>query len=180
MAIPYFFRPEKIDGKWVVDGGMQNNYPIDALLKYFPGLRDSSDFIGLYLGSKETASNSEWMLSNLFSIWGEAGDEEAKKDFIDRTIVIDPRPVKTTDFSLSPTDVRFLLAEGRASALNWLHYRSDDRKGKLKKELEKAKEESEWLRSLVISERRRKLWTKLTAILLLALLTMGFAFYWLK
>src|SRR5262249_2608724 len=40
MAIPYFFTPEKIEGKWVVDGGMQNNYPVDALLKYFPALRD--------------------------------------------------------------------------------------------------------------------------------------------
>src|SRR5262249_32466137 len=88
MAIPYFFRPESIDGKRVVDGGMQNNYPVDALLKYFPELKDSGNFIGLYLGAREAKRNRKWLLSDLFSIWSEAGDEEAKDYFIDRTIII--------------------------------------------------------------------------------------------
>lgn len=177
MAIPYFFMPERIDGKWVVDGGMQNNYPIDALLRYFPALKDTSDFIGLYLGPKEVEKNGRWMLLNLFSIWSESGDEEAKKEFIDRTIVIDPRPVKTTDFSLSPNDVKFLLAEGRASALHWLHYWSD-KKGRLLNEVEDAKRRSDELRALIIGERWRKFWPKLAlTILFFVLLLAGSAFY---
>jgi predicted acylesterase/phospholipase RssA len=177
MAIPYFFMPERIDGKWVVDGGMQNNYPIDALLRYFPTLKDTSDFIGLYLGPKEVEKNGKWMLLNLFSIWSESGDEEAKKEFIDRTIVIDPRPVKTTDFSLSPNDVKFLLAEGRASALHWLHYWSDKR-GQLLNEVEEAKRRSDELRAMVIRERWKKFWPKLAiTILFFILLLVGFAFY---
>lgn len=156
MAIPYFFVPEKIDGNWVVDGGMRNNYPIDALLRRFPALRDSSDFIGLYLGHGEAKRNSRWLLLDLFSIWSEAGDEEAKREFIDRTIVIDPRPVRTTDFSLSPNDVKFLLAEGRAAALHWLHYWSD-REGQLSNEVDEARRQAEELRTLVIDERWRKL-----------------------
>jgi predicted acylesterase/phospholipase RssA len=175
MAIPYFFMPERIEGTWVVDGGMQNNYPIDALLKYFPALKDTSDFIGFYLGPKEVEKNGKWLLLNLFSIWSESGDEEAKKEFIDRTIVIDPRPVKTTDFSLSPNDVKFLLAEGRASALHWLNYWSD-KKGRLLNEVEEAKRQSDELRALVIRERWGKFWPKLAlAILFFVLLLAGLA-----
>jgi hypothetical protein len=40
----------------------------------------------------------------------ESGDEEAREEFKDRTILVDLRPVKTTDFSLSPNNVKFLLA----------------------------------------------------------------------
>ncbi len=155
---------------------MQNNYPIDALLKYFPKLKDSTNFIGLYLGPREAEKNGKWMLLNLLSIWSESGDEEAKEEFIDRTIVIDPRPVKTTDFSLSPNDVKFLLAEGRASALQWLYHWSDEIKPPLNV-VEEAKRESERLRALIVSERWGKLWPKLAAILLIALLILGFAFY---
>jgi predicted acylesterase/phospholipase RssA len=181
MAIPYFFMPERIDGKRVVDGGMQNNYPIDALLKYFPELRDTSDFIGLYLGPKnEVDRNSKLMLLDLLSIWSESGDEESKTEFIDRTIVIDPRPVKTTDFSLSPNDVKFLLAEGRASALHWLYHWSD-KKGQLTKVVEEAKLESDELRALVIKERWRKFLPKLAiAILVLVLLLAGIVYYWFQ
>jgi hypothetical protein len=120
------------------------------------------------------------MLLDLLSIWSESGDEEAKEEFIDRTIVIDPRPVKTTDFSLSPNDVEFLLAEGRASALHWLHHWSD-KKGQLVKEGEEAKRRSDGLRALVIRERWRKFRPKIAiATLFFVLLLLGFAFYWFQ
>lgn len=157
MAIPYFFIPERIDGQWVVDGGMQNNYPINAILDKFPDLKDSSNFVGLYLGNKKTQRKSEWLLFDIFSIWSESSDEEAKEYFIDRTIVIDPRPVKTTDFSLSTNDVDFLLAEGKASALRWLFHWSEGKRPS-KEEVESAELISAQLRENVVKERRRKLW----------------------
>ncbi len=176
MAIPYFFKPEKIGGKWVVDGGMQNNYPIDALLKYFPELRDSGNFIGLYLGPKQAEVRGKWMLLNLLSIWQESGDEEAKREFIDRTIVIDPRPVRTTDFSLSKKDVAFLLGEGRASALRWLYEWSDDKRPDLK-EVEAAEQEAERLRGVTIDERFRRFWWKVAFRGLLAGLLIVVAYF---
>lgn len=154
MAIPYIFMPEKIAGRWVVDGGMQNNYPIYALLRIDPTLRDSADFVGLFLGKKSAQANQRWLLCDLFSIWTEAGDE-AKDQFIDRTIVIDPRPVKTIDFSLSPRAVDFLLAEGKASALRWLLHWSDGKRPT--PEIVSAAERiSTDLRRLVMKERKRR------------------------
>ena len=126
MAIPYFFTPETIEGEYAVDGGTQNNYPVFALRDFDPSVR-TQDFIGLYLGHKNEVSYKKLFTLDLFSIFSEAGDSEALRTFIDRTIVIDPRPIRTTDFSLSEEDTQFLLAEGRASALQWL-YHSTERK----------------------------------------------------
>jgi predicted acylesterase/phospholipase RssA len=176
MAIPYFFYPERIEGNWVVDGGMQNNYPIDALLKRFPDLKDSADFIGLYLGNKEAEKNTRWVLIDLLSIWSESSDEEAKETFIDRTIVIDPRPVKTTDFSLSQNDVEFLLAEGRASALRWLYHWSDGNRPTLK-EVEEAEKVSVELRKSAIAERWKKLLPRLIIAPLLLLLIAAVSYF---
>ena len=175
MAIPYFFTPKKEGKSFVVDGGMQNNYPVRALLDLELGLKDSSDFIGLYLGSKGFERNSRWLLLDLFSIWGEAGDEATKEEFIDRTIVIDPRPVKTTDFSLSPADVEFLLAEGRASALHWLHYWTRGRRPSLEK-VREAAAESARLRTVVIAERWRRFWPPFAA----AAIALTFLLAWLS
>jgi predicted acylesterase/phospholipase RssA len=180
MAIPYFFRPEKIQGQWVVDGGIQNNYPIYALLDNYPDLKNSSDFIGLYLGTKEAKQNPKWFFLDLWSIWSESGDEEAKVEFIDRTIVIDPRPIKTTDFSLSPNDVKFLLAEGKASALHWLHHWSEGERP-TQNEVEEAEKISRELRELVISERWENLLLKLlSGFLIIALLAIFSYLFFLR
>lgn len=177
MAIPYFFMPEKIAGQWVVDGGTQNNYPVYSLLSEDFTLKDSADFLGLYLGHKKAKRNTEWLLLNLFSIWSESGDEEAKTEFIDRTIIIDPRPVKTTDFSLSENDVEFLLAEGKASALHWLYYWGDGKRPSLEIVAE-AERESARLRALIFAERWRRFLPKLIlAILLLPVIPV---WYFLK
>jgi predicted acylesterase/phospholipase RssA len=160
MAIPYFFWPERLRGDFAVDGGMQNNYPVYALLATDPNLKDTTDFLGLYLGEKKAARNSKWLLLNLFSIWSEAGDEAAKKEFIDRTIIIDPRPVKTTDFSLSRADTDFLLAEGRASALRWLHHWSDREQPNVET-VESAEAQAAELRAKVVAERWKRFLPKL-------------------
>jgi predicted acylesterase/phospholipase RssA len=150
MAIPYFFTPETIEGEYVVDGGTQNNYPVFALCDFDPSVK-AKDFIGLYLGHKNEVSYKKLFTLDLFSIFSEASDREALDAFIDRTVVIDPRPIRTTDFSLSEDDTQFLLAEGRASALQWL-YHSTDRKPPLES-VNQAVAEAEKLRQERIEER---------------------------
>jgi hypothetical protein len=184
MAIPYFFRPERIAGKWAVDGGMQNNYPIYSLLISDPSLRDSADFLGLYLGHKNAERSTQWLLLDLFAIWSESGDEEAKTQFIDRTVIIDPRPVKTTDFSLSQDDVKFLLAEGRASALRWLYHWGDSKRPPIEVVTDAERRSSE-LRTIAIAKRWRRFLPKLVLIVLILLVTAvyvalrsGILFYW--
>lgn len=157
MAIPYFFRPVTIGRDYVVDGGMQNNYPIFGLLERFPDLVNSSDFLGLYLGSKRPQRRSKRFFSRLYSMQKGLGDEQAKEAFIDRTIVIDPHPVRTTDFSLSANEKNFLLAEGEASTLRWL-FESQYVNRPTEEAVTEAEEESDKLRNIVIAERRKFFW----------------------
>lgn len=172
MAIPYFFTPERSDGYWLVDGGIRNNYPVYALLENFSGLKDASDFVGLYLGPKVAKRSAKWVLLDIFSIWKDSGSEEARKKFSDRTIVIDPRPIRTTDFSLSDRDKEFLLAEGKASALRWL-YKYSDRGRPTVREVEGMEQLAAVLRERAINERWSRLWPKLAiAITFIYLLQM--------
>lgn len=176
MAIPYFFMPEKISGKIAVDGGMQNNYPVYALRDFLESNNEPpEDFLGLYLGHKSVEKSAKLFFLDLFSIFTEAKDEEAKTNFIDRTIVIDPRPVKTTDFSLTPNDIKFLLAEGKASALHWLHYWADGKRP-TEDDILKAKTESEKLRKIIIEERFRHFWFRISILFLLLGLIVGIFF----
>ncbi|MFN7928931.1 MAG: patatin-like phospholipase family protein [Blastocatellia bacterium] len=174
MAIPYFFRPERINGDFAVDGGLQNNYPLKALLERNPELKESGNFLGLYLGHKEAKMPRKWMWRYLYDLTTEGGDEETKAQYIHQTIIIDPHPVKTTDFSLSPNDIRFLVAEGRASALTWLYHHCLDRRPSLE-DVNAAQREVALLRKLTEGQRRRKLIIKYCRFgVILAMLLYGY------
>lgn len=118
MAIPFFFTPTIINGYNTVDGGTQNNYPVNALLADNPGTK----FVGLYLGPEifEGEPPKKNVFSNLVSILTEANDEDALRVYEDDTIIIDTRPISTLDFSLTPEEKDFLLEAGRLSALKFL------------------------------------------------------------
>jgi hypothetical protein len=162
MAIPYFFFPERIEGYPVFDGGIQNNYPVTALMRHDPDLKDRMDFVGFYLGAKNDVNYRSLNFLDLLSIASEAGDQEDLKTFIDRTVVIDPRPIKTTDFSLSEIEIDFLLAEGRASALQWLHYWTDQKPPL--SDVSAAVELAEGYRKKCIEKRFRRLVVKFALI----------------
>jgi predicted acylesterase/phospholipase RssA len=176
MAIPYFFLPERISGETIVDGGMQNNYAVHALATTDPSLTRSKDFVGLYLGNKTVSKSRKFFLLDVLSIWSEAGDEEAKERFIDRTIVIDPRPIRTTDFSLSENERAFLITEGRASALRWLHHWGEQQRPTLE-EVEQAETASAKLRASITNERWRRLSSRIALIMLIALLFSSAVFF---
>jgi hypothetical protein len=48
-------------------------------------------------------------------------DAEFIDTYRDRVIIVDPDPVGTTDFDISPTEADFLVLQGRADAIEHLH-----------------------------------------------------------
>jgi predicted acylesterase/phospholipase RssA len=117
VAIPLFFTPERDQGLNVFDGGMRHNYPVKKLLEQTPDKK----FIGLYLGDPIYTPGNPSILRDLISISTEATDIEALEQYRSETIVIDPKPISTLDFSLSPQEKTFLLSQGRAAALDFLY-----------------------------------------------------------
>jgi predicted acylesterase/phospholipase RssA len=179
MAIPYFFKPEKIGGEFVVDGGIQNNYPVYALRDFLRRVNEEpNDFLGLYLGYRGIKKRRRLLFPTLMSFLSEARDVEAKDTFIDRTIVIDPSPISTIDFSLTPKERDFLIAEGKASALDWIFHWADGEKP-TDTEVTDAKKLSETLREEVIKERRIRFWTKfgIYSILFFLIIVIGYCVY---
>jgi predicted acylesterase/phospholipase RssA/CheY-like chemotaxis protein len=118
MSIPLIFIPQKRDGYRIYDGGLQNNYPIEILLKNQP----DADFIGLYLGSEiyNSRNESNSVVGDMFSIWTEALDSKNLKKYNEQTIIIDPHPISTIDFDMSDDEKKFLVNVGRLGALKFL------------------------------------------------------------
>ena len=175
MAIPYFFRPEKIEGDLAFDGGTQNNYPVYALKQFLERTSEKpKDFLGLYL--KDEESESPFLTPQLVKFLSEARDKDAKETFNDRTIVINPRPISTLDFSLTSLEVEFLIAEGKASTLHWIYHWADGKIPTLE-EVEASKKSAEDLREQVTierkerkererEERKKRFWTYIICLLL--------------
>lgn len=118
MAIPFVFTPQRDAGMRVLDGGMRNNYPVDILLRDHPGTK----FIGLYLGAEhfEGQSREGGLISDLLAIWQEGNDIESLDHYLDHTVIIDPRPISTIQFSLTKEEKDYLLKVGRFGALKFL------------------------------------------------------------
>jgi predicted acylesterase/phospholipase RssA len=117
VAIPLFFTPEREQGLHVFDGGMRHNYPVKKLLAQTP----DKDFIGLYLGDPiYTPTAKPSVIGDLINISFEATDVEALREYSQKTVVIDPKPISTLDFSLSSEEKTYLVSQGRAAALQFL------------------------------------------------------------
>jgi predicted acylesterase/phospholipase RssA len=117
VAIPIFFTPERDQGLNVFDGGMRHNYPVRKLLEETPDKK----FLGLYLGDPIFTPGKASVLRDLISISTEATDVEALEKYRSETIIIDPKPISTLDFSLSSEEKTFLLSQGRVAALDFLY-----------------------------------------------------------
>jgi len=116
MSIPYFFVPREHHGTPIFDGGLLNNFPVSIFREQHPNV----DFLGIYLSSgtkTRTSSSMAGMLVNIIT----GRDERTLVDkHKDKMIVIDPSPVRTTQFSLDSVEKDFLVCQGRASALKFL------------------------------------------------------------
>lgn len=168
MSIPFVFTPQRDQGLRVLDGGMQNNYPVNDLLANNPGTK----FIGLYLGNYYEGMHRETsLLREMFQIWTEAVDTEALARYEQDTVVIDPRPISTIDFKLSVTEKDFLLKVGRSSALRFLLNRQLPNGPKLH-EVEEAEEQTLQAKAATerIQARKRKRRRLLVLVMLLAMI----------
>ncbi|MES2658027.1 MAG: patatin-like phospholipase family protein [Verrucomicrobiota bacterium] len=122
MSIPVVFTPQTDQGIRAYDGGLQHNYPIEALKKDYPHL----DFVSLYLGPEiYRPIKQNWVILDLLSIWTEASDPESISKYRDKTVIIDPNPIGTLDFGLTEFEKEFLLAVGRLGAARHLNLPSE-------------------------------------------------------
>jgi len=118
ISIPLIFVPAREEGLRVFDGGLQNNYPVDHLLAGYPDTK----FIGLYLGAEvfEGEERDPSLFTEILSIWSESNDTAALERYQEETIIIDPRPISTTDFKLTEFEKEFLICAGEAAALKFI------------------------------------------------------------
>lgn len=155
MAIPFLFMPTSIEGVRVLDGGMRNNYPVEALLKDNP----SVEFIGLYLGPHtyegDVQKDRGILIRNLVAIWTDSTDQKALEKYRNQTIIIDCRPITTLKFWLSNQEKDFLIQAGRAAALEYLveHVPEAEALGIERSQAEAARLEVEKKRSILKSSR---------------------------
>ena len=114
MSIPYFFSPKLVDGINVYDGGIRNNFPLRVFMEAYP----SRPVIGLYLinGTKKGGP----IIEELTNIAIDGEEVSIIENNLDKVVVIDPRPIKTTDFNLTLKKKEFLILSGRLGALKFI------------------------------------------------------------
>lgn len=115
MSIPYFFSPKSVDGIPVYDGGLRANFPLKVFMETYPEL----PVIGLYLVSD--AKNGNSVLGDISNIAIDGEEAEIVNNNLDKVIIIDPRPIKTTDFNLTENKRNFLISAGRLGALKFIN-----------------------------------------------------------
>lgn len=120
MSIPYFFSPKTVDGVRVYDGGLRNNFPLKLFKETYP----EKLTIGLYLvsGSKKGGL----VIGELANIAIDGEEVPIIMDNLDSVVVIDPRPIKTTDFNLSDQKKELLILSGRLGALIFIERNHKD------------------------------------------------------
>ncbi len=114
MSIPYFFSPKLVDGIRVYDGGARNNFPLKLFMETYP----TKPVIGLYLinGTKKGGL----VIGELSNIAMDGEEVPIVENNLDKVVVIDPRPIKTTDFNLTPKKKELLVLSGRLGALRFI------------------------------------------------------------
>ncbi|TQO38968.1 patatin-like phospholipase [Arenibacter algicola] len=171
MSIPIIFTPQKEEGLNIFDGGLQNNFPVEVILKRNP----NADFIGLYLGPEiyETPKNS--ILKDPFSIWMDSSEAEILETYKDKIVVIDTRPISTLKFKLNKNEKDFLLENGRLAALKFL-----DKKGLIDKNQFNYEERKDALtteKERLVNKKKRIRRLVKTTLITLAILTTGLYYF---
>jgi predicted acylesterase/phospholipase RssA len=120
MSIPYFFCPVLIDGVRVYDGGLRANFPLKEFMESYP----SKPTIGLYLVSD--SKKGGLVIGELTNIAIDGEELSIVENNLDKVVVIDPRPVQTTDFNLSDKKKELLILSGRLGALRFIERNNSD------------------------------------------------------
>ena len=177
MSMPFLFTPPTFNGAITVDGGIQNNYPVEALLEHYPDTK----FVGLYLGPEVhtvTEKQSNPILAplfdqvrSLFAIVLDAADRQALMVYREHTVIIDTRPIKTTDFFLSNEEKDFLIKTGQLAALKYL-MRKNHPEGPSEVDLNNAQAEVNEAKKLIerLRAKRQRLFRLKLSLLALSVL----------
>jgi predicted acylesterase/phospholipase RssA len=114
MSIPYFFSPKLVDGIRVYDGGARNNFPLRLFIESYP----NRPVIGLYLisGTKKGGL----VIGEMANIAMDGEEIPIVEENLDKVVIIDPRPIKTTDFNLNEKKKELLILAGRLGALKFI------------------------------------------------------------
>lgn len=117
-SIPGFFVPKEYEGIRIYDGGILNNFPVDAYLK---STQSDPDFVALYIGVKRDPSiQKRWWLLEVLDLLLSRDERLNISEHSDRTVVIDTTPISTTDFSLSQEEKDLLILAGKTAAREFL------------------------------------------------------------
>jgi predicted acylesterase/phospholipase RssA/TPR repeat protein len=113
MSIPFVFVPQYHGGRRAVDGGLLNNFPVEA----FRGANPSGSYIGLLLDPKRRQWRGESLL--LFELLSLLLSQDSPRlaDLDPNVIKIDTTPTSTFDFLLSKVEKDNLVEQGRAAGL---------------------------------------------------------------
>ena len=115
------------------------------------------------------------MVGNLIDIFT-GRDEKYVADFYkDKTILIDPSPIKTTDFIISQDEKNFLLSQGRLAAMQFINDRNPSQK--LHSEIVGLTKKVTELKSAIKSTRKikyAKIWTRRVVIVVLFFYVISF------
>ena len=169
MSIPYFFADLRHEGAPIYDGGLLNNFPVDELVR----IKGDWNFVGLYLkGAQLTGLARALTLLRIVRILLNRDEQRTVEQYRDQTVIIDPAPIRTTQFSLSDTAKDYLIAQGRAAALALLA--RDD--AALATEAAEARQAADALRVRVVAEGRS--WNAVHMLWVVALLLAAAAAWW--
>lgn len=121
MSIPLFFKAVNWNGDIYVDGGLLNNYPI----WYFDNFSNSKTlgFKLMSMDEKIENNNIEYERTNILNIkdyieclvnctTGQIEKGYIKKDYWERSIVINTGTIDTVDFSITQEDKKYLIDKG--------------------------------------------------------------------
>jgi len=124
MSIPFFYQPAKLAGKFLVDGGLLSNFPVDI----FDDTAQWPTF-GIKLSAKENAvetvnpvTNSVNFTTAILDTMMEAHDRMHLDDpcTTQRTMFVDTMNIHATDFDIKPAEQQALYASGQKAATKFL------------------------------------------------------------
>lgn len=124
IAIPYFYEPVKLRGKYLVDGGLLSNFPIDI----FDTTNEWPTF-GIKLSAKADAFSKINPTNNVIeyglAILATATNAHDQMHLDDactqkRTIFVDTFDIHATNFDITREQQRKLYESGRAAAQKFL------------------------------------------------------------
>ncbi len=180
MSIPFYFWTLKHDDTRVYDGGVLSNFPLEVFLEKLP----TDEFVALYLADDDLAvRKSTSKLRELCQLFLEGRERAVVDKHRKNVVVMNPSPIRTTQFDLTADEKEFLLAEGTAAALRFLAAKNPE--WVTAEKAERARNRAEELRTRVsaaasIRRRHRKirLWVAAAGVLV-ALVSIGLgAKYW--